>query len=39
MHGGGGGVYRVVFTGFLLGGQKARDHWADLGMGGRITLK
>jgi hypothetical protein len=28
-----------VFTGFWLGGLKARDHWEDLGIGGRITLK
>jgi hypothetical protein len=28
-----------VFTGFLLGGPKARDHWEDLGVGGRITLR
>jgi hypothetical protein len=27
-----------VFTGFWLGGPKARDHWEDLGIGGRITL-
>jgi hypothetical protein len=26
------------FTGFWLGGLKARDHWEDLGLGGRITL-
>jgi hypothetical protein len=31
-HGGG------VFTGFCLGGPKVRDHWEDLGVGGRITL-
>jgi hypothetical protein len=24
-----------VFTGFLLGGPKVRDHWEDLGVGGR----
>jgi hypothetical protein len=29
----------VVFTGFWLGGQKVRDHWEDLGVGGRITLR
>jgi hypothetical protein len=29
---------REVFTGFLLGGPKARDRWGDLGVGGRITL-
>jgi hypothetical protein len=28
-----------VFTGFWLGGPKARDHWEDLGLGGRITLR
>jgi hypothetical protein len=28
-----------VFTGFWLGGQKGRDHWEDLGVGGRITLR
>jgi hypothetical protein len=28
-----------VFTGFLLGGPKARDHGEDLGVGGRITLR
>jgi hypothetical protein len=28
-----------VFTGFRLGGPKARDHWDDLGAGGRITLR
>jgi hypothetical protein len=27
-------VYRVLF-----GRPKARDHWEDLGVGGRITLK
>jgi hypothetical protein len=27
-----------VFTGFCLGSLKARDHWEDLGIGGRITL-
>jgi hypothetical protein len=27
-----------VFKGFLLGGPKVRDHWEDLGVGGRITL-
>jgi hypothetical protein len=30
----GRGVYRV-----LVGRPKARDHWEDLGIGGRITLK
>jgi hypothetical protein len=28
-----------VLTEFWLGGPKARDHWEDLGVGGRITLK
>jgi hypothetical protein len=28
-----------VFMGFWLGGPKGRDHWEDLGIGGRITLK
>jgi hypothetical protein len=28
-----------VFTGFWLRGPKARDHWEDLGVGGRITLR
>jgi hypothetical protein len=27
-----------VLTGFWLGGPKARDHWEDLGVCGRITL-
>jgi hypothetical protein len=27
-----------VFKGFWLGGATARDHWEDLGVGGRITL-
>jgi hypothetical protein len=27
-----------VFTGFWLGCPKGRDHWEDLGIGGRITL-
>jgi hypothetical protein len=27
-----------VFTGFWSGGPKGRDHWEDLGVGGRITL-
>jgi len=27
-----------VFTGFWFGGPKGRDHWEDLGIGGRITL-
>jgi len=28
-----------VFTGFWLGGPKARVHWEDLDVGGRITLR
>jgi hypothetical protein len=28
-----------VFTGFWVGGPKGRDHWEDLGVGGRITLR
>jgi hypothetical protein len=28
-----------VFTGFWLGGPKVRDHWEDLGVGERITLR
>jgi hypothetical protein len=28
-----------VFTWFWFEGLKARDHWEDLGVGGRITLK
>jgi hypothetical protein len=28
-----------VFTGFWLGGPKARDDWEDIGVGGRITLR
>jgi hypothetical protein len=28
-----------MLTGFWLGGLKARDHWEDLGVGGRITLR
>jgi hypothetical protein len=27
-----------VFTGFWLGDPKVRDHWEDLGVGGKITL-
>jgi hypothetical protein len=27
-------VYRI-----LVGGPKARGHWEDLGVGGRITLR
>jgi hypothetical protein len=32
--GDGRGVYKV-----WLGGPKVRDHWEDLGVGGRITLR
>jgi hypothetical protein len=28
-----------VFIGFWLGGPKTRDHWEDLGVSGRITLR
>jgi hypothetical protein len=28
------GVYRL-----LVGGPKVRDHWEDLGVGGRITFR
>jgi hypothetical protein len=28
-----------VLSGFRLGGPKVRDHWEDLGLGGRITLR
>jgi hypothetical protein len=28
-----------VFAGLWLGGPKVRDHWEDLGIGGRITLR
>jgi hypothetical protein len=28
-----------VFTGLWLGGPKVRDHWEDLGVGGRIILR
>jgi hypothetical protein len=28
-----------VFTGFWFGGPKVRDHWEDLGVDGRVTLK
>jgi hypothetical protein len=28
-----------VFTGFCLGGPKGRDHWDDLGVCGKITLR
>jgi hypothetical protein len=30
---------RKVFTGFWLGGPNGRDHWKDLSIGGRITLR
>jgi hypothetical protein len=37
-----GHVFRMgrgeLFTGFWLGSPKVRDHWEDLGVGGRITL-
>jgi hypothetical protein len=28
-----------VFSGFWLVGPKVRDHWEDLGVGGRITIR
>jgi hypothetical protein len=28
-----------VFTGFWLGGPKVGEHWEDLGIGRRITLR
>jgi hypothetical protein len=28
-----------VFTRFWLGGPKGRDHWKDLGVSGKITLR
>jgi hypothetical protein len=28
-----------VFTRFWLGGPKARDHWEDLGVGGKMGLR
>jgi len=31
------GIYIIHI--FLLGGPKGRDHWEDLGVGGRITLR
>jgi hypothetical protein len=34
-----GHVRGEVFTGFWLEGPKVRDHWEDLGVGGRITLR
>jgi hypothetical protein len=27
-----------LLTGFRLGGPKVRDHWKNVGVGGRITL-
>jgi hypothetical protein len=27
-----------VFTGFRFGGPKVKNHWEDLGIGGRMTL-
>jgi hypothetical protein len=40
-----GGIYGThrgggeLFTGFWLGGSKVRDHWEDLGVGGRIIVR
>jgi hypothetical protein len=28
-----------MLTGFWLGGPNVRDHWEDLGVGGRITIR
>jgi len=28
-----------LFTGFWLGGPKARDYWEDLGVSSKITLR
>jgi hypothetical protein len=28
-----------VFTAFWFGGTKVRDHWENLGVGGRITIR
>jgi hypothetical protein len=28
-----------VFTGFQLGSPKVRDHWKDLGVGEKVTLR
>jgi hypothetical protein len=28
-----------MFTEFWMGGAKGRDHWEDLGIGGRISLR
>jgi hypothetical protein len=33
------GEGRAVYMGFWLGSPKARNHWEDLGVGGRITLR
>jgi hypothetical protein len=33
-HGGG----EMCLQGFLLGGLKLKDHWVDVGVGGRITF-
>jgi hypothetical protein len=33
------GRHGKVFTEFWLGRPKARDHWEDLGVGGRTTLR
>jgi hypothetical protein len=30
---------RDMFTGFWSGGPRGRDHWEDLGVGERITLR
>jgi hypothetical protein len=28
-----------IFRGFRFGGPNGRDHWEDIGVGGRITLR
>jgi len=28
-----------AFTGFWLGGPKGRNHWEELGVSGRVTLR
>jgi hypothetical protein len=28
-----------VFIGFWLGSRKVRDHWEDLGVGGKVTFR
>jgi hypothetical protein len=33
------GEGREVFAGFWLGGPKGKNHWEDLGIGGRIALR